>query len=195
MFIDKENRTATIMVEVYYTGNSAAETNYLNIYMLQNNILGYQSGSSENPDQIVNGKYNHMHILRDVVTSTWGDAITPTTAGTLITKTYEYQIPQTIGSPNGVDVDLDELEFLAFVTEQYQGVGTKPILKLLATGHPKMNPLDSGPTITVAPLAFAYSVISAHAALKASPFAIKGVMSLNKIPSIGKSLTSAIYFL
>lgn len=130
VFIDKENRTATIMVEVYYTGNSAAETNYLNIYMLQNNILGYQSGSSENPDQIVNGKYNHMHILRDVVTSTWGDAITPTTAGTLITKTYEYQIPQTIGSPNGVDVDLDELEFLAFVTEQYQGVGTKPILNV-----------------------------------------------------------------
>ena len=70
-----------------------------------------------------------MHILRDVITpSAWGEAISPTTQGTLITKTYEYQIPEVIGSPNGVDVVLDHIFFLAWVSERYQGTPTRPIL-------------------------------------------------------------------
>ena len=131
VFIDKESRTANVTVEVYYTDASSFNENYLTVMMLQDSILGYQSGGDYlNPDQMVDGQYCHMHVLRDVVTSTWGDAIAPTTAGTLITKTYTYQIPENIGDINGVDVDMDNILFLAFVTERQNGAATTPILNV-----------------------------------------------------------------
>ena len=128
--IDPGTRIATITVEVYYTGNSSANQNYLTVAMLQDSILGSQSDyGNYNPTQWLNGQYVHMHILRDVITpSAWGETISPTTAGTLITKTYEYQIPEVIGSPNGVDVDLNNIFFLAWVSETQQGSATRPIL-------------------------------------------------------------------
>ena len=128
--VDPTTRTANITVEVYYTSSSSSSTNYLNIIMLQDSIWGSQSGGSSNPEQYDNGYYCHMHVLRDAVTSTWGDAISQTHVGALITKQYTYQIPQTIGSPNGADVDLDNIYFLAFVTEKYQGTPTRPILNV-----------------------------------------------------------------
>jgi hypothetical protein len=85
--------------------------------MLQDNIIGYQAGSNLNPAQIVDGQYCHNHVFRSTITPTWGEAITPTT-GTLITKTYTYSIPETIGDPNGVAVDLDNIYFVAFMTDK-----------------------------------------------------------------------------
>lgn len=127
--LNPATRMAEITVEVYYTGNSAYDANYLTVAMLQDSIWGSQSGGSSNPAQWVNGQYCHMHILRDVITtSAWGDAIAPTTAGTLITKTYSYPVPETIGSPNGVDVILDHVFFLAWVSERQQGNAYRPIL-------------------------------------------------------------------
>lgn len=127
--VNPATRLATITVEAYYTGNSAETTNYLTVAMLQDSILGSQSDyGNYNPTQWLNGQYVHMHILRDVVTPTWGEAITPTTTGTLVTKTYTYTIPENIGSPNGVDVDLDNIFFLAWVTEKYQGTPTRPVM-------------------------------------------------------------------
>lgn len=126
--INPDTRMATITVEVYYTGNSSVNENYLTVAMLQDSILGSQSGMNGNPAQVVGNQYCHMHILRDVITPVWGEAVSPTTQGTLITKTYEYQIPESIGNPNGVNVILDHIFFLAWVSEQYQGTPTRPIL-------------------------------------------------------------------
>lgn len=127
--VNPDTRIASITVEVYYTGNSTVAENYLTVAMLQDSIMGSQSGMTGNPAQVVNGTYCHMHILRDVITtSAWGEAISPTTQGTLITKTYEYQIPETIGSPNGVAVDLNNIFFLAWVSERQQGSAYRPIL-------------------------------------------------------------------
>jgi hypothetical protein len=128
--INPETRVATITVEVYYTGNSNYDENFLTVAMLQDSILGSQSDyGNYNPTQWLNGQYVHMHIFRDAVTpSAWGEAISPTTAGTLITKTYEYLIPENIGSPNGVDVDINNIFFLAWVSERTQGTATRPIL-------------------------------------------------------------------
>ena len=95
--INPATRLATVTVEVYYTANSAESSNYLTVFMLQDSILGSQSGMSSNPAQIINGQYCHMHVLRDAVTPTMGDEISPTTEGTLITKTYTYEIPEMIG--------------------------------------------------------------------------------------------------
>ena len=124
--IDKDARKATVTVEVYYTANSVSETNYLNVVMLQDNIIAYQNGSYLNPDQVVGNQYRHMHAFRDAITPTWGEDIAPTTAGTFITKTYEYDIPSKIGS---FDVNIDDLEFVAFVTEtKNEDESTTPVL-------------------------------------------------------------------
>ena len=128
--LNPASRLATITVEVYYTGNSSSNTNYLSVAMLQDSIWGSQSSGASNPSQWNGSEYCHMHILRDIVTETWGEAITPTTQGTLITKTYTYEIPEQIGSPNPVTVVLDHIHFLAWVSEQYQGTPTRPILNV-----------------------------------------------------------------
>ncbi len=129
VIVNPETRVATITVEVYYTSNSSADENYLTVAMLQDSILGSQSGMSYNPSQVIGSQYCHMHVLRDVITeSAWGEAISPTTQGTLITREYVYEIPEIIGSPNGVEVDLNNIFFLAWVSERYQGTPTRPIL-------------------------------------------------------------------
>ena len=137
--INAATRTVQITVEMYYTGNSSESTNYLTIYMLQDDIVGYQAGSNLNPTQIVDGQYNHTHVFRSAITSTWGDAVSPTTAGSLITKTYTYTIPQSIGSPNGVDVDLNKVYFVAFLTEKNEGSVTRPVLNSCKLGEPSPN--------------------------------------------------------
>ena len=128
--VNPQTRIATITVEVYYTGNSTVDQNYLTVAMLQDSILGSQADyGNYNPTQWVGNQYCHMHILRDVISqSAWGDPISPTTQGTLVTRTYEYEIPEIIGSPNGVDVDIDNIFFLAWVSERQQGNAYRPIL-------------------------------------------------------------------
>lgn len=128
--VNPQTRAATVMVEVYYTGNSSVNENYLTVAMLQDSILGSQSGGSTwNPSQMINGQYIHTHVLRDILTNNaWGDPISPTTQGTLITRTIEYQIPEVIGNPNGVEVVLENLKFLAWVAERQQGSAYRPIL-------------------------------------------------------------------
>lgn len=122
--IDPETREATVTVEVYYTANSNESTNYLTIYMTQDSILGSQADyGNYNPSQWIGNQYCHMHVLRAAINNdTWGDAIAPTTAGTLITKEYTYTIPEVIGSPNGVDVDINNIHFIAFVSEKTSGI-------------------------------------------------------------------------
>ena len=134
--INPDTRLARITVEVYYTADSQVENNYLTIIMLQDSIIGPQKGAEYNPDQIIGDQYCHMHVYRNTLTDKWGDAISPTTAGTLITKTFKYTIPESIGEPNGVKVDLNNVHFLAFVTEhQASGAKTMPILNVCQLQH------------------------------------------------------------
>lgn len=127
--VNPDTRIATITVEVYYTGNSSVDENYLTVAMLQDSILGSQTGMNDNPAQVIGNQYCHMHVLRDIITtSVWGDPISPTTQGTLITRTFEYAIPESIGNPNGVEVNIDNIFFLAWVSERFQGTPTRPIL-------------------------------------------------------------------
>ncbi|MBQ8761551.1 MAG: Omp28-related outer membrane protein [Bacteroidales bacterium] len=129
--INPVTRVASITTEVYYTANSAESSNYLTIVMVQDSIIGQQAYGHTNPAQVIGEDlYCHLHVLRDVVTENWGDEIAPTAAGSLVTKTYEYEIPEIIGDPNGVTVDLNNIYFIAFVTEKYEGIGTRPILNV-----------------------------------------------------------------
>ena len=110
-------RQLTVNVEVYYTGASTASTNNLTVMLLENDVVGPQTGGTNyNPTQVnPDGTYNHQHMLRKVLnTSAMGEVISPTTSGTLITKQYTYNIPAQFvnNAPQ-----LGNLEIAAFVAE------------------------------------------------------------------------------
>ena len=128
--VDEATRSLTLTVEIYYTKDVDVESNYLTIAMLQDSVWGSQNEGESNPEQYVDGNYCHMHTLRDIITDTWGDEISPTGNGTLITKTYNYKIPEIIGDPNGVEVVLEHLDFIAFVTKDKTSENSRPILNV-----------------------------------------------------------------
>ena len=75
--IDMATNTLTVDVEVYYTGAQSLliSSNMLNIAIVQNGILGPQSGGATyNPTAIdpATGLYTHQHMLRHMLTGQWG---------------------------------------------------------------------------------------------------------------------------
>ncbi len=139
---DPVSRQITVDVEVYYTGTSGLDNN-ITVALLQNNVPGPQTGGSTyNPSQILsNGDYNHMHMLRKIITDSiggvstpWGDVIpsSSTTQGNLITKTYTWTLPQHISGPtyttstNPVMVacDPNNMDVAVFVSEGQQNILT-----------------------------------------------------------------------
>ena len=114
--IDPQSRLMVVKVEAYYTADANGGTNMLNVALVQNNVLYYQAGaSSYYPENMVNGEYQHKHILRDLLTGQWGDTIRQTTAGSFFTKEYAYVIPPQIGDLEVPDVD--DLSVVVFVCE------------------------------------------------------------------------------
>ena len=114
--VDASTRQLTLNVEMYYTSPFATGTNhYLNIGYVQNNFEGPQTNyGNYNPTAILpNGNYLHQHVFRGYlnVNGTWGEAIDASQTG-VITRTVTFTIPQTI---NGVDVNIGQLEFFAFL--------------------------------------------------------------------------------
>ena len=122
--LDMSTRTLNIRVQLYYTGSQTVTSNALNLAILQDNVLGSQVGMSMNPSQVVGSQYNHMHMLRHLVTGQWGETIETIAQGTLVERNYEYVIPEQLGSPNAIDAVLSDLTFVAFVCEGHQEVLT-----------------------------------------------------------------------
>jgi hypothetical protein len=119
--VDAQTRQLSVTVQVNYFANGPA-INMMNVALLQNNIEGPQTGGNTNPAQMLpNGKYNHLHALRHLLTGQWGDTIPNTSNGTVFTKTYTYTLPNTIGN---IDVELGNLEIVAFVAEGKQEIIT-----------------------------------------------------------------------
>jgi len=138
--IDLSTRVMTILVEGYFTGANAPSSMLLNVALLQNNIEGPQSGMSGNPGQVLpNGKYNHMHMLRDMITGQWGETIDTTTQGHFFSRTYIDTIPTAI---NGVNVELGDVEIITFITETHQEIitGAKAVMSYITP--PGINIVD-----------------------------------------------------
>ena len=121
--IDMGTNTLTVNVEIYYTGSQTVTTNKINVAVLQNNIEGPQSGGATyNPAAVLaNGNYNHTHMLRHLITGTWGEDITNVSQGHYETRSYTWNIPSDI---NGVDVDPTNLEIVTFIAEGQQNIIT-----------------------------------------------------------------------
>lgn len=124
--IDATTRILTVTVEVYYTGDADTNTNYVNVALIQNNVIGPQTGASTyNPAQVTpDGQYMHMHMLRHLITGQWGDPLVASgniSAETFFTRTYTYTLPTNI---NNVPLELGNLEIAAFVSKNNQNIYT-----------------------------------------------------------------------
>lgn len=127
--LDMSTRQLVVEVEAYYTANSAIATNKLNVAILQNGILGPQTGMSANPAQIVGSLYEHTHMLRHFLTGQWGEDITATTQGSVFNKTYTYTLP---ASYTNIPADPINIEVVVYIAEGNQEIltGTKAVLTL-----------------------------------------------------------------
>ncbi len=119
--IDYTTRVLTVLVEVYYTANSAQSTNKINVAILQNNVKGPQTNYGPYNTSMItpDGKYLHQHMLRYLITGQWGITIPTTTAGTFWDSTFTYTVPATY---TNVPVELPQLEIVAFVAEGNQEI-------------------------------------------------------------------------
>ncbi len=116
----------TIHVEAYYTESSPESINYLHVAIMQDETVGPQLGGTDfNPSYVVSSSpnsnyghneydYRHMDRLVDMVDGISGDAITTTSTGSFIDRTYTYTLPDMY---NDVPVDLAEIEVAAFITD------------------------------------------------------------------------------
>ncbi|MCX6252798.1 MAG: Omp28-related outer membrane protein [Bacteroidetes bacterium] len=111
--IDEATRALTVHVELYYTANSATSTNYINVALIQDSVIGPQTGGG------AGNNYVHMHMLRYLVTDQWGDAVTTTTLGSLVERDYNYTIP---AAYNSVPCIINHCQIVAFVTESHQEI-------------------------------------------------------------------------
>ncbi|HMT29018.1 MAG TPA: Omp28-related outer membrane protein [Bacteroidia bacterium] len=93
-------RELQVTVELYYTATET-QNNKLNVVFLESGVIGYQSGGGSN--------YTHNHIMRNLLTGQWGDVVTTTTQGTLVTRTYTYIVP--------ANFNIDNCDISVFVTQ------------------------------------------------------------------------------
>ena len=79
-----------VTVELLYTQDSPAGTDFISVLVKENGIIGPQTdyGPAGNHTD-----YTHNHVLRAYVTDTWGDAVTTTSQGTSVIRDYTFTVP------------------------------------------------------------------------------------------------------
>lgn len=112
---EASTRLLTIQIELYYTSNAPTSSNFINVALTQDSIYGPQTGGN------AGNNYRHMHMLRHMITGQWGDEVTTTTAGSLVTRTYTYTVPEDYISVPAV---VENMHILAFVTKDHQEIYT-----------------------------------------------------------------------
>lgn len=110
---NESTRELTINVELYYTSDSPESSNFINVAVLQSNILGPQTGGN------AGNNYVHNHMLRYLITGQWGEEITTTAQGTFVERTYTYTVPENY---NDVDCIVEDCKIAVFVTETHQEI-------------------------------------------------------------------------
>lgn len=138
--LDWTTRQLTLTVQLYYTADEANSTNMLNVAIIQDNVLGSQSGASYNPAQQVGNQYRHMHMLRHLITGQWGEEITTTTQGSFVERTFTYTIPASLGSTNPIPAKIEDLHFICFVAQGHQEILTGCEAEITNINMPAINP-------------------------------------------------------
>ncbi|MDD4150793.1 MAG: Omp28-related outer membrane protein [Bacteroidales bacterium] len=131
---NSETRVVSINVDAYYVEGLpfGVESNFIQVAILENNIIGPQAGASNN--------YNHKHMLRHLVTGQWGDEIEGIEQGSLINRTYTYTLNDNFVPEN--------CEVVAFITETKQEVITGVKVPLISGLHNGEIESDYGRLVT-----------------------------------------------
>lgn len=116
---NEASRELTIHVELFYTSNAAQSSNFINVALIQDHVFGPQTGGN------AGSNYEHMHMLRDLITGQWGDEITTTTEGSFVDRTYTYTVPEDF---LGVPCVVENCQIAVFVTETHQEVITGDVV-------------------------------------------------------------------
>lgn len=103
-------RELSVTVEAYYVEDLpfGVNSNFFQIAITESNIMAYQAGATS--------PYNHKHMLRHLITGQWGDEITEVAAGSVVSRTYTYIMPEEWVAEN--------CEVVAFITETRQEIIT-----------------------------------------------------------------------
>lgn len=105
---DGTDRTLTVHVEGYYTGNIPTDQpQQLNVAWTQDDIVGYQNGGGAGDE------YVHNHMLRGYLSDMWGDEIDDAETGQFFSRDYVCKLPEAV---NGVEVKAEDINIVAFVT-------------------------------------------------------------------------------
>lgn len=139
--LDWATRKLKLTVQLYYTRDVPAgtTTNRIHVAMTQNDIIAYQKDYGHyNPDQVTeDGRYRHLHVFRDMLTPLNGDTVKSIGKDSLITRTYEWTLPEEI---NDVPLDLLNTNFVVFVAESRE--------EIFSACEPEINHLNA-PEIVV----------------------------------------------
>ena len=82
---DAGSQQLTVHVQLYYTSDSPGGDDRISVLVTEDHIIGPQTGGSV--------PYDHMHVLRDYLTDIWGEAVSTTTTGTTVDRTYTMTVP------------------------------------------------------------------------------------------------------
>jgi len=110
---DSLTNELVVDVELYYTDSQSVNNNFLNIAVLQDNVIGPQEDGGSGT-QWTNNNYQHNNMLRYMMTGYWGDTINTISQGTLIAKQFSWTVPSDI---NGLPIVLSDLKVVIFVNQ------------------------------------------------------------------------------
>ena len=127
---DSLTNELVVDVELYYTDSQSVNNNFLNIAVLQDNIIGPQEDGGSGT-QWTNNNYQHNNMLRYMMTGYWGDTINTISQGTLITKQFNWTVPSDI---NGVPIVLSDLKLVIFVNQHKEE--TLNVIEVFPVGIP-----------------------------------------------------------
>lgn len=107
----ENTKTINVKVKIQYL-EVGTSNHYLCVYIAEDSIVQYQRDDRlPNPDI---QDYVHNNVLRDGITSTWGEQLSSTAipSNTVLTKEYNYQISQE------KDWKVNKLKIVAFVHDK-----------------------------------------------------------------------------
>jgi len=103
---DAANREVSIDVETEWLLDGGAGNSYkLQVYIIEDHITDWQLDGSTNVSD-----YDHRHVFRGAVNTTWGEAVSTTSLGSKDNKTYTYTLD--------AGWNADNCEIVAFIYKE-----------------------------------------------------------------------------
>ncbi|WBM73074.1 T9SS type A sorting domain-containing protein [Saprospira grandis] len=115
--LDLSSRELNIVAESYYTADSPRDTNYLQLYILQDSVLSSQAGAADLDPSNLNaaGEYWQRNVLRMELPLL---TLSQTSASSFRADSFQLNLPDSF---QGVALDFSQVRILAVLTESEQG--------------------------------------------------------------------------